>query len=109
MNVRFRMLWDDLSQDVKDKYHNGLAKGFITRDILNDGGVKFALLVLNDIHNSVSKKTCKYYMDLNNTFHPKVLPVKTNLHNCIVKLKDIAPNLPNDIDIEVLEELDRLN
>lgn len=107
MNSEFRLLWDNLSLDIKQKYDNTIDTSFIKRQqILTDVGVKYALLILNDKHVGISKKTCKYYLDLNDTYHPNIKPEHKIVHNCIIELKKITSEIP--IDIDILNELDKL-
>lgn len=108
MNSEFRVMWDNLPFEIKNIYGNEeLDTSYIKRQhTINDNGVKYAILILNDKYICVSKKTCKYYLDLNDQFHPNIKPEQKIVHNCIDQLKKMAPDIP--VEIDILNELDKL-
>lgn len=106
MNIKFRELFNNLSEDIKNKY-NTCDTSFIKRkNILNDDGVKYAVLVINNICNDVLKKTCDFYLKINDDFHPNTNPANIIIHECIEKLKKHIKY--SSIDIDVLNEIDKL-
>lgn len=87
MNVKFRELCEILSDSIKNNY-NKCDTTFIKRKhILDDNGVKYAILVLNDYCCSVLKKTCNYYLKINDDCHPNIDPTKIKIHECVENIK----------------------
>jgi len=105
LNYKFRTLWDELPQNIKNKYDPCLGDILNRKHILEDNGVKYALLILNNIHNGATKKLCKYYLELNDTFHPNFKPEKIIIHDCIEKLKKFSIAT---MDVDILNEIDKL-
>ena len=106
LNYKFRALWDELPENIKNKYDPSLGSKLKRKHVLENDGVKYALLILNDIHKGTTKNLCNYYLDLNDTFHPNFRPENIIVHNYIEDLKKIPINI--SIDIQILNEIDNL-
>lgn len=104
LNYKFRLLWNDLSQSTKDKFDKNMGNHIKRKHILDDDGVKYALLVLNNLCTNTSRDLCNYYLDLNNKFHPDFRPENIVVHQCIENLRQISPQYNNSI----LNEIDKL-
>ncbi len=106
INTKFRELFNNLPEDIKNRF-NTCDISFIKRkNILNDDGVKYAVLVINNICKEISKKTCDFYLKINDDFHPNTNPANIIIHECIEKLKKHIQY--SSIDIDVLNEIDKL-
>ena len=106
MNNNFRVLWNNLSNDVQMKYDNCNTSFIKDKNVLEYEGVKYAVLILNNMFKGVSKKTCEFYLKLNDDFHPNTKPEHIKIHNCIIELKKCAQNIA--LDNEILDEIDSL-
>jgi len=110
LNEKFRSLWRNLTQNEQDKYDECDVSFVKRQNVLDDDGVKYAVLVKYNICNGVSKKICDYYLMLNNEFHPKIKPENKIIHEWILKLKKVNKNLLLDINLDEdkLNEIDDL-
>lgn len=120
MNVLFPNMYNKYAEHLNNINYDELARStqFMKRTeiVHKDNGCKFALAVYHgkiSVEN-FSKDLCKYYITLNDKFHPKIKPINNTIEN-IKELKLLMQENTNiceclETPINVVEELiEKLN
>lgn len=105
LNKGFSKLWKDNNVAIGQQYpnidYNSIGLQYLpaqrlTRLLEDNGGIKYALAVINGYTGS--KDVCEFYIKLNNAFHPAT----SNLKDCI---KRIQQNLEDGFAPECVTKL----
>lgn len=87
INHEFNRLWYNCV-DLEHNYDE-LSANFISNERWNtlkyNKGVKYALLILNNIIVCIPKEVCMFYLEINNKFHPEIN--KRDVTTAITNLK----------------------
>jgi hypothetical protein len=98
MNILFPRLYSKYCLKLQNINYDDLLEttNFMKRkNIINeDNGSKLALVILCDKIqiDGLSKELCKFYLDLNDKFHPKIIPLKKS----IPKLEELQQVITTD-------------
>jgi len=118
INERFDALWSKHEPTILslNPDFNDLAKltPLLKRPhlIKRSNGTKYALCILHDLCDHISKDLCNFYLSLNNSYHPIIKPdrvVFTAIADLKTIIKDgqIHPMFPG-LKVQTLSELERV-
>jgi hypothetical protein len=101
-NLIFNIKWNKTNEQIKKNTDfQDLANKTLEikrKDIKDNNGIKYALLVINDICNDTKKDLAMFYICINDKYHPPIKPINEKVKQSLDELKRIINKHNEDIN-----------